>query len=75
MTYLTGLRKGEIASLTNGTLVSVSDVSLLLDDLAAIPEPEPIIQRARIWAHPLWVGFLILLLCLFWIGRKIVGTV
>lgn len=66
---------GEIASLTNGTLVSVSDVSLLLDDLAAMPEPEPIIQRARIWAHPLWAGFLILLLCLFWIGRKIVGTV
>jgi len=66
---------GEIASVTNGRLVSVPDVSLLLDDLAAIPEPEPIIQRARIWAHPLWAGFLILLLCLFWIGRKIVGTV
>ena len=65
----------EIAKITEGKLVPVSDVQSLLDSLATLPEPEPIVHRIRIWSHPLWAGFLILLLGLFWIGRKMAGTV
>ena len=65
----------EIAKITEGRLVPVSDVQSLLDSLATLPEPEPIVHRIRIWSHPLWVAFLILLLGLFWIGRKMAGTV
>ncbi len=65
----------EIAKITEGRLVPVSDVQSLLDSLATLPEPEPIVHRIRIWSHPLWAGFLILLLGLFWIGRKMAGTV
>ena len=65
----------EIAEITDGKLVSVSEVSSLLDYLAALPAPEPTVHRTRIWAHPLWAGLLILLLGLFWVARKMAGAV
>lgn len=65
----------EIAKITEGKLVSVSEVRSLLDYLAALPEPEPTVHRTRIWAHPLWAGLLILLLGVFWIARKMTGAI
>ncbi len=65
----------EIAKITNGKLVPIAEVSTLLDHLAALPEPEPIVKRTRIWAHPLWGGLIILLLGLFWVARKMAGTI
>ena len=65
----------EIAKITEGRLVSVSEVRSLLDDLVALPEPEPTVHRTRIWAHPLWAGLLILLLGVFWIARKMTGSI
>ena len=65
----------EIAKITDGKLVSVSEVRSLLDHLAALPEPEPTVHRTRIWAHPLWAGLLILLLGVFWIARKMTGAI
>lgn len=65
----------EIAKITDGRLVSVSEARSLLDDLAALPEPEPTVHRTRIWAHPLWAGLLILLLGVFWVARKMSGVV
>ena len=65
----------EIAKITKGKLVPIAEVSTLLDHLAALPEPEPIIKRTRIWAHPLWGGLIILLLGLFWVARKMAGTI
>ena len=65
----------EIAKITNGKLVPISEVRNLLDELAALPEPEPTVHRTRIWAHPLWAGLLILLLGVFWIARKMTGAI
>ncbi len=65
----------EVASITEGKLVSVSEVQTLLDHLASLPASEPTVHRTRIWSHPLWGGFLIFLLAVFWTGRKIVGVV
>ena len=42
---------------------------------AALPEPEPIERRLRLWAHPFWIGAIVLLLTIFWIGRKMAGAV
>ncbi len=64
----------EIAKITEGKLVPVSEVRSLLDYLATLPEPEPTVHRIRIWAHPLWAGLLVLLLGVFWIARKIIGA-
>jgi hypothetical protein len=65
----------EIASITEGRLVPVSNAQSLLDHLAMLPEPEPTVRRTRIWSHPIWGGFIILLLGVFWTGRKIIGAV
>lgn len=66
---------GEVAAVTGGRSVGISEVENLVDYLAALPEPEPVVHRSRIWSHPLWGGFLVLLLGLFWVGRKAVGTI
>ena len=65
----------EIAAIIEGKVVSVSEVRSLSDYLAALPEPEPTIHRTRIWSHPLWGAVLILLLGVFWTGRKMIGAV
>jgi len=65
----------EIATITEGKLVPVSQVRSLLDHLATLPEPEPTIQRVRIWSHPIWGAVLIALMGVFWVGRKMIGAV
>ena len=65
----------EIAKITDGKLVPVSEVPSLLEYLAALPEPAPTIHRTRLWAHPIWAGILVLLLGAFWVARKMAGTV
>jgi len=65
----------EIAAITEGKLVPVSQVRSLLDHLATLPEPEPTIHRVRIWSHPLWGAVLIVLMGVFWVGRKMIGAV
>jgi hypothetical protein len=65
----------EMVRIAEGEMVPVSEVDRLLDQLAAMPEPEPVMHRIRIWAHPLWGGFLIFLLGMFWVGRKMAGVV
>ena len=65
----------EIAKITDGELVPISEVPSLLEYLAALPEPAPTVHRTRIWAHPIWAGFLIFLLGVFWVARKMNGAV
>jgi hypothetical protein len=63
----------EIAQVTRGELTSVSEIQKLVDRIAAMPEPEPIIRRFRLWSHPAWGGAIVLLLGVFWTGRKFAG--
>ncbi|MCR9198056.1 MAG: VWA domain-containing protein [Planctomycetaceae bacterium] len=63
----------EIAEVTRGELTDVSQLNELVDRVAELPEPEPVITRVRIWSHPLWGGALIVLLGAFWTGRKMAG--
>jgi hypothetical protein len=42
--------------------------------VAALPDPEPQERRVPIWAHPAWAGFLVVLLGVFWVGRKLAGA-
>ena len=65
----------EIAKITEGKLVPVSEVPSLLEHLAALPEPAPTVHRTRIWAHPIWAGILVFLMGVFWVGRKMTGAV
>ena len=65
----------EITSITDGRFVPVSGVQSLLDDLADLPDPEPTMHRTRIWSHPAWCVTLIVLMGVFWTGRKMSGAV
>lgn len=63
----------EIATVSRGRLVSTTEIEDLVNEIADLPEPEPIIRRFRLWSHPAWGGVLIVLLSVFWIGRKLAG--
>ena len=65
----------EIAKITEGKLVPISEVPSLLEHLAALPEPAPTVHRTRLWAHPIWAGLLVFLLGAFWVARKMNGAV
>lgn len=65
----------EIASITGGKLVKTGDLRELIDTLAEIPDLEPSVKRLRLWCHPVWAGFLVGLLGLFWTGRKLTGVI
>ncbi len=65
----------EVSSITRGRTVAVAQVAEVLEDLRALPEPEPQVLRTKLWAHPVWTALLILLLAAFWTGRKFIGAV
>jgi hypothetical protein len=64
----------EIAQLTRGEVVTSLAPESVLAAIQKIPEASPAEQRVLLWAHPGWAGFLILLLSIFWVGRKAAGT-
>src|SRR5262249_19135614 len=65
----------EIARVTRGAVLPAGDVDRVVDYLARLPEPEPSVRRLHLWGHPLTAGVVILLLSVFWIGRKAVGLI
>lgn len=64
----------EIAQITRGKLIESADPATVAAAVAALPEPEPQERRLRLWAHPAWAAFLLLLMGGFWAGRKAAGT-
>lgn len=65
----------EIAAITRGMMVTPEDTTELMNAIQELPEPEPQIRRIRLWASPIWAGTMVLLLGLFWVGRKLVGMI
>ena len=51
-----------------------TDPATIIKAITALPEPEPLERRIQLWAHPAWAGFLMLLMGLFWAGRKAAGS-
>ena len=65
----------EIAAITRGKMVTVSQSQELLSAIGDLPDPESQIRRIRLWAHPIFAGTMVLLLGIFWVGRKLVGMI
>ena len=65
----------EIAKITRGKMVKTTEIREIFDEISELPDPEPRLKRIRLWAHIAWAGSLILLLCIFWSGRKLAGKV
>ena len=43
--------------------------------LAELPEPPPSIRRLQLWSHPALAAGIVVLLGVFWVGRKVIGLV
>lgn len=65
----------ELATLTRGAVLEDASLDVIAERLRALPPPQPIVTRARIWSHPALGGAIVLLMALFWIGRKMVGRI
>lgn len=64
----------EIAQFTKGSVLDLAKPESIVNAIAALPEPSFQERRLQIWAHPAWAGMLVLLLGLFWVGRKAAGA-
>ncbi len=64
----------EIAKVSGGRLITPARLDELIKEINALPQPQALISSTKLWAHWLTPTLLILLLALFWIGRKLNGT-
>ncbi len=65
----------EIARVTRGKVVAPDKLEDVIKSLAELPEPPPAVRRLQLWSHPLPAAVVVLLMGVFWVGRKIVGLV
>ncbi|HEV3024617.1 MAG TPA: hypothetical protein VGX76_19210 [Pirellulales bacterium] len=65
----------EIARVTQGRLLAAGDIHSVVRSIAALPEPPPEFHRLPLWSHPAAAGGIVILMCVFWIGRKVVGLI
>jgi hypothetical protein len=66
---------GEIAALTRGANFSTGELDKMVGQIALLPEPKPMERRIRVWSEPAWGGAILLLLTIYWVGRKWAGLV
>ncbi|MGC6466579.1 MAG: hypothetical protein ACON38_15290 [Akkermansiaceae bacterium] len=64
----------EMTKISRGRLVTPSQLEELVKEIDALPEPQPLVDSIKIWAHWLAPTILVVLLSAFWIGRKLNGT-
>jgi len=65
----------EVAAITRGACGAPSELAGFVNQLAALPEAAPVERRVRLWCHPWWGATLLVLLTLYWIGRKVAGLI
>jgi len=65
----------EIARVTHGHTIGVDRLEQVINSLTALPDPPASVRRLQLWAHPLTMSVLVVMLGVFWIGRKVVGVI
>jgi hypothetical protein len=65
----------ELARVTEGKMVTVDQLQQVIQSLASLPDPPPMIRRSPLWSHPLPAACLVALLGLFWSLRKLIGLI
>ena len=63
----------ELARIAKGRMISPQALESLVKEINALPEPRPLENRIPLWHHWITITFLITLLALFWIFRKLSG--
>jgi hypothetical protein len=65
----------EISRVTRGKVLAVDQLDQIIQSLAQLPTPPPSVRRVQLWCHPALGGLFVVLLGIFWAGRKAVGLV
>ncbi len=65
----------EIARITQGQCGSLEQLPAFISGISALPEQPPMEHRFRLWCHPAWGSLLVILLAVYWVGRKMAGLV
>ncbi len=65
----------EIARVSGGRLLDLDDSQSIAAAVAGMPQPPTKMRRVQLWSHPAVALFLLLLLGIFWVGRKMVGLI
>jgi hypothetical protein len=64
----------EMARIAKGRMISPEQLPELIKEITALPEPRPFENRIPLWSHWSAVAAVILLLAIFWTGRKLNGA-
>ncbi len=65
----------ELSRVTRGQVLRKLDIAQIIKAVKDVPEPPNTIRRVQLWSHPITAGILVLLLGVFWVGRKIIGMI
>jgi hypothetical protein len=65
----------EISSITRGATAGIDGLAEVVQKISLLPEPRPVERRTRLWSDPWWGGAILVLLALYWTGRKLAGLV
>jgi hypothetical protein len=65
----------EISRIGRGEMFAANQADQILKVLAELPEPPPSVRRLPLWSHPAVAGGVILLMGVFWAGRKGAGLI
>ena len=64
----------EMATVSRGRLIDGEKLSSLITEIQTLPDPRPLETRIPLWSSWITAAILILLLGIFWVGRKLNGT-
>ena len=64
----------EIARVSRGRMIQPAQLAELVKEITTLPQPRPLENRIPLWSHWASLTLLILLMALFWIGRKWSGV-
>ncbi len=65
----------EIARVTRGQVIEADKLDEVIRSLAELPDPPPSVRRVQLWCHPVAGAAIVVLLGVFWVGRKVIGLV
>lgn len=65
----------EVARVTRGKVIAADKVDDVVRSLAELPDPPPSVRHVQLWSHPALAAGLIVLMGVFWVGRKVIGLV
>ncbi len=63
-----------MARIARGRMITPEQLPDLIKEIEALPEPRPIENRIPLWSHWAAVALVVLLLAIFWTGRKLNGA-